>query len=278
MTLLISLLCLFAGFSSEPGNIISLSGTDTIKVWNRVTETIAADQLGQYYLVSNGSLVKYDAQGDSAYTWSEPQTGAITRIDTGDPMRILVYQKDFNLVRFLNNRLAPSSGIIRLDDLGITVPLALASSRQGGFWVLDGSTYRLRQINMQLQTIVESAPLNLPSGAGSTNYRLIESGSQVLLLIPGKEIQVFDLFANLIRKIPLKVGSFYAYGDQILLVYPNKITLWKDPVIVEEELVRRLGGEEQRSGGGEFLEACLYQDKMLIRTPGKVILLRISKK
>ena len=47
-------------------------------------------------------------------------------IDTGDPMRILVYQKDFNLLRFLNNRLASLSGLIRLDDLGLTYPQYLA--------------------------------------------------------------------------------------------------------------------------------------------------------
>ncbi len=273
MTLFISLLEIFFGLSAEPANsnfFSSLQETDTIKVWTKAAETIAADQLGQFYLVNNGSLVKYDSRGDSAYSWSEPKTGAITRIDAGDPMRILVYQKDFNLLRFLNNRLAPSSGVIRLDDLGITVPLAVASSRQGGFWVVDGTSFRLRQINMQLRTLVESAPLNLPSGKGSTDYRLTESGDQVMLLIPGKEIQVFDLFANLLRKIPLKVPSFNVYANQILLVYPHRITLWKDPVTEEEELVR--------SREGEFLEACLYQNMMLIRMPQKVILLRLSKK
>ncbi len=271
MTLFISLLCFISGVH------LSAGGADTLKVWNRATDRIAADPLGQYYIVSGGSLVKYDVKGDSVYSWSEPQTGAITSIDASDPMRILVYQKDFNLIRFLNNRMAPISGVVRLDDLGITVPLAVATARQGGFWIIDGSTFRLRQIDMKMQTLVESAPLNLPSGSGTNDYRLIESGDQVLLLIPGKEIQVFDLFANFIRRIPIKVPSFNAYGDRILLAYPDKITLWKDPVTNETELIQSRGGEEQRRLGGEFEEACLYQDKLLIRTPGKVILLRLSK-
>ena len=278
MILFISLLGMFFGFPSGPENFVNTGGEDTIRIWNRSTEAIDADQLGQYYLVSGGSLVKYDASGDSAYSWSDPQTGAINAIDANDPMRILIYQKDFNLIRFLNNRLAPSSGIIRLDDLGITVPLAVATSRQGGFWVVDGTSFRLRQINMQLATQVESAPLNLPSGTGSTGYRLTESGDHLLLLIPGKEIQVFDLFANLIKIIPLKVSSFNVYSNRILLVYPDKITLWKDPVTEEAVLVRSKGGEEERRLGGEFREACLYQDKLLIRMTGKVILLRLSKK
>ncbi|TSA37652.1 MAG: hypothetical protein D4R64_05520 [Porphyromonadaceae bacterium] len=270
MTFFISLLGIFLGIGSEPLNQFPAdrSGkTDTIKVWPIAADRISADPLGQYYIISAGSLVRYDSKGDSAYSWSEPQTGRITMIDTGDPMRILVYQKDFNLLRFLNNRLAPLSGPIRLDDLGLTAPLALAISRQGGFWVLDGSTFRIRHIDQQLKTVVESVPLNLPSGTDSTGFRMIESGDQILLLIPGREIQVLDLFANMIKKIPLKVPSFNVYGNRILLVFPDKIVLWKDPVSPEETLFAR--------SGADIREAFLIQNKLLIRTSDQVILMSL---
>jgi hypothetical protein len=268
MTLLISLL----GLLSCP--VASLSGqdgaprpgkTDTVKVWQAGADKIAADPLGQFYLVSDGGLVKYDAQGDSAFSWSEPQTGQITLIETSDPMRILVYQKDFNLLRFLNNRLAVLSGTIRLDDLGIVAPLTFAVARQGGFWVLDGSTFRISQIDLQLKTRVESMPLNLSSGANLSVYRMLESGDQLLLQISGKEILVFDLFANLIKKIPAKATSFNVYGDRILLVYPDRISLWKDPVTPEETLLFR--------PGADIREACFVQNRLLVRTTDKVLLI-----
>lgn len=238
---------------------------DTLKVWNIAADRISSDPLGQYYIVQAGSLVRYGPRGDSACSWSEPQTGRITMIDTGDPLRILVYQKDFNLVRFLNNRLAPLSGPIRLDDLGLPSPLALAVSRQGGFWVLDGSTFRIRYIDRQQKTTLESEPLNLPSGSDPAGYRMIENGDRIFLHIPGKEIQVFDLFANLIRRIPARALSFNVYGNLILLVYPDKIDLWKDPVTPEETLFV--------FPGADIREAFLYQNKLLIRTSGQVILL-----
>ena len=239
---------------------------DTQKIWRMAADGISADQLGQNYIINAGSLVKYDSLGDSAYSWSEPQTGRITLIDTGDPMRVLVYQKDFNLLRFLNNRLAPLSGPIRLDDLQLTAPLALAVSRQGGFWVLDGATCRIRLFDQQMQNLMESVPLNLPAAPDSSGYRLIESGDQLLLLIPGKEILVFDLFANQIKKIPLKASSINVYGNRILLIYPHKITLWKDPVTPEVALFNCFGAV--------IREACLFQNKLLIRTSDQVILMR----
>lgn len=273
MTFLICLLGMIPGIGAEP---VSRSATawpgppDTLKVWHIAADGISADPLAQCYIITSGSLVKYDSQGDSAYSWSEPQTGRVTLIDTGDPMRILVYQKDFNLLRFLNNRLAPISGSISLDDLGLTAPLALAASRQGGFWALDGSTFRLRYFDQQLKTPVESEPLNLPSGPDPSNYRLKESGDQVLLHIPGREIRVFDLFANPVKKIPLQVPSFNIYGNRILLVYPDKITLWKDPVTPEETLFA--------CPDADIREAFLVQNRLLIMTSDRVVLISVKKK
>jgi hypothetical protein len=268
MTYLFSLLGFVLGMAPvpHPSPPPTIPAADTLRVWNITADRISADPLGQYYILSAGTLIKYDTRGDSAYSWSEPQTGRITFTDTGDPMRILVYQKDFNLVRFLNNRLAPISAPIGLDNLGITIPLALAVSRQGGFWVVDGSSLRLKHIGPQLETLVESGPLNLTVEAGSPELRMAESGDQVLLLIPGKEIQVFDLFANFIKKIPLKIPAFQPYGDRILLVYPDRITLWKDPVSPEEVMLNH-------SGAG-FREACLNGNKLLIRSADKVFLIK----
>ena len=268
MTLLTGLLAIVLSLPAEtpvgpPADWFSKQ--DTIKVWNLSAGAISADPLGQFYIVNAGAIVKYDVGGDSTYSWSEPRTGAITLIDSSDPMRILVYQKDFNLLRFLNNRLAPLSGAIRLDELGLTTPLALALSRQGGFWVLDGSTMRIRLIDQQLKTTVESEPLDLPASAETAPYHLIESGDQLLLHIPGQEIQMFDLFANRIRKIAIKALSINAFGDRILLVYPDRILLWKDPFTPEETLFNQ--------PGGGILDACLIWNKILIRTSGQVILI-----
>jgi hypothetical protein len=268
MTLTFCILSMFLGaFAGCPATSpAAVPGTaDTLKVWPVASGGISVDPLGQNYIISAGSLIKYHPGGDSAYSWSDPQSGGITLIDTGDPMRILVYQKDFNLLRFLNNRLAPLSGPLRLDDLGLTAPLALAVCRRGGFWVLDGSTYRLRMIDPQLNTVVESVPLNLLSGGGSMDYRMIESADQLLLLIPGREILVFDLFANLVKKIPLRVPSFNVYGNRILLVYPDRILLWKDPVTPEEMV--------HAGTGDPILEACLNHDHLLVRTRDRVLLI-----
>ena len=268
MTFIVSILLFCMSSAARP---VFVSGyhqpapADTLKVWHQRVDIISGDPLGQFYMVRSGTIVKYDARGDSAYSWSDPQTGSITMIDTGDPMRTLVYQKDFNLLRFLNNRLTPLGGVTRLDDLGIPFPLAFATSRQGGFWVLSGSTLSIRLVSQQLNTVVESAAINLPQTTDFEGYRLVESGDQLFLFIPGREILVFDLFANLVKKIPLKALSFQVYGNRILLIYPDRVILWKDPVTPEETIYQ--------GASANIRDAYFSNNHLLIRTSDKVVLM-----
>ncbi len=238
---------------------------EPVKSWSGASELITADLLGQVYIVKTGNLTKYSETGDSLFTWSDPGSGSITWVDASDPLRILVFYSDFNLVRFLNNRLAPLSDPIKLDNLNITHPLALASSRQGGFWILDGTTLRLRYFDYLLNLQVESAPLRFAGNQPLNGLRLIESANRLWLHIPGQEIRQYDLFANLIRRIPVTAPSVSLYGQQLLFVYPDKLTLFSDPFIPETSLTQW--------SGNPLLDAYLLDKRLLVRTAREVVLI-----
>ncbi len=230
-----------------------------------ISEGISADPLGRFYLVRNGMLIKYSGSGDSLASWSDPSKGAITRIDATDPLRTLVLQQDFNLLRFLSNRLSPLSDPIGLDQLGITDPLAIATCRQGGFWILDGTSLRLRRYDHQLTLVSETAPLNLPQTSGKNRPLLFESGSRLWLIIPGEEIRQFDAFGNPLYRLPMKVVSASPAGEEILLTYPDKLVLFSDPALPGKTLL-----EWPKS---PLLEGCMQNHQLWIRTSGEVIIL-----
>lgn len=242
---------------------------DTLKTWHIVSDGISCDPLGNFYIFANNSIIKYSPKGDSVGSWSEPITGRISMTDTGDPLRILIYQADFNLLRYLNNRLAPLADPVSLDDIGITAPLALATCRQGGFWVLDGTTRRLRRISQQLTGLVESAPLNLNTKLEFQTCKLIEEGEHVYLMVQDKEIVVFDLFANFVRKIPIRVQSTGVQGNLLILVSRDRVVLWKDPVSPEEIL--------WSDPDGGILDACLWNNRLLIRKSDRIDLVSYKK-
>lgn len=237
-----------------------------IKSWPGESELIAADLLGQVYIVRAGSLTRYSETGDSLFTWSDPASGSITAVDVSDPLRILVYQGDFNLVRFLNNRLAPVSDPVKLDNLGITNPLSLATSSQGGFWILDGTTFRLRHYDHQLNLQVESPPLTFSGTQPTSGIRLIESAGRIWLQVPGQEIRQYDLFGNFLRRIPLNAVAVSLFGQQLFCVYPDKLTLFSDPFKPETVVTEWTGSP--------LLEAYLQDNRLLVRTTREVLLIR----
>jgi hypothetical protein len=236
-----------------------------VKSWPGESELITADLLGQVYIVKTGNLTKYSETGDSLFTWSDPASGSINWVDASDPLRILVFHRDFNLVRFLNNRLAPLSDPIKLDNLNITNPLALASSRQGGFWILDGTTLRLRYFDYLLNLQVESSPQSFAGTQPLSGLRLIESADRLWLHIPGQEIRQYDLFANLIRRIPVTAAAVSLYGQQLLFVYPDKLTLFSDPFVPEISLTPW--------SGNPLLDAYVLDKRLLVRTTREVMLI-----
>jgi hypothetical protein len=239
---------------------------DTLRKWEGRYEQVACDPAGNIYLIKGLSVVKYGPDGDSLYSWSDPESGGISRVDAGDPFRILVYQPDFNRLRLLSNRLAPLSPVINVDDFGIANPLALCSSRQGGLWILDGNSFRISYFDQHHQLVSASAPCPLGGEPVRGQLSLTEQGDRLLLHLPDSEILVFDLFGNLIRKIPLQATSLDVDGGRLLLAVGDRVLAWKDavsPVVTLAEMP-----------GEPILQAIRCRANLLIRLSERVLLIR----
>jgi len=238
---------------------------EPFRIIGSAPELLTADPIGNFYLVKNGILIKYSASGDSLASWSDPSKGPITLVDATDPLRILLYHRDFNLIHFLNNRLTPLSDPISPDAIGISQPLTVAVSNQGGFWILDGTTRRIRRYDAQLNMASESAPLDLPSLKASSSIRLFEAGNWLCLLVPDREIRVFDLFGNFLRKLPLKVNAACFADNRLLLTRTGQISLYAS----QEEPEQTVYVWDESA----LLESALYKEYLWIRTPREVIIL-----
>lgn len=238
---------------------------DTYKMIGGAPESLTADPLGNFYLVKRGILIKYSATGDSLASWSDPSKGPITLVDATDPLRILLYHRDFNLIHFLNNRLTPLSEPVSPDAIGITQTLTVAVSNQGGFWILDGTTRRIRRYDAQLKMVSESAPLDFPVLKDPFAMRMFEAGNRLCLLIPNKEIRVFDPFGNFLKTFPLKVNAATYADNRLLLTRTGQVSLFASQE--EPEQVMYVWEESA------LLESAFYKDYLWIRTPREVIIL-----
>ena len=135
-TLLISLFLSTAAFGQN----------DTIKS----VSTFTLDRLGNCYAVKNGNeIVKLDANGVQQNSNSRRDLGTPELIDATDPLRILVFYKDFGYISILDNRLSKQNDI-NLRMMNIASPTLIAGANDGGIWVFDIETVQLYKIDINL--------------------------------------------------------------------------------------------------------------------------------
>src|SRR6476659_8841896 len=68
-----------------------------------------ADNLNNVYMIKDDELIKYLPDGRFFRRYSNLKLGTITSVDVTNPLKILVYYRDFQQIIFLDNQLSVNS-------------------------------------------------------------------------------------------------------------------------------------------------------------------------
>ncbi|MBL7741237.1 MAG: hypothetical protein JNK14_18585 [Chitinophagaceae bacterium] len=180
----------------------------------------AADNLENLYLLSStNQLKKLNANGDSAAIYNDVKKfGQATLIDVSNPLRVLLYYKDFATIvvldRFLNVR-----NTIDLRRYNILQAKAIGQSYDNKIWVYDEVGNKLKKIDEDGKLLLETPdfrqlfdPIPLPQ-------RIFDQDQYVYLYDSTLAVYVFDYYGTLKNKIPisgwqnLKVTGPYIFGS-----------------------------------------------------------------
>ena len=178
-----------------------------------------SDPMGNVYIIKNNHLVKFVQDYTQAAEYTNLFLGNIHFIDVSDPLRILIYYKDYNQVVWVDNFLSEIRSPIWLDNLGVDQAQLVCSSNQGGFWIFNGLNNQLQYFNVNLQFIHESITLNSLTGSDIQPVYMLEKSRNVYLNVPGFGILVFDLFGNYAKTIPLEIPGEFQVTDQNLYYF-----------------------------------------------------------
>src|ERR1700690_3966530 len=69
-------------------------------------DQITTDQLGNFYIIKNDVLEKYDLKGALTKTYNNKTFGKIDLVDASNPMKVLLFYKNFSQIVFLDNTLS----------------------------------------------------------------------------------------------------------------------------------------------------------------------------
>lgn len=187
-------------------------------------EQVVIDNLGNLYGVRGSEVLRFDAKCAQLYRHSDLMMGRIDHIDASNPLKILLFYRDFSKVVFLDNTLTPTQGSIDLRPLGLSLAAQACTSFDNGMWVFDAVSYRLVRFNQHMQVSNEVPNIDLITGSRINPMAMMESADRLYVYDAKVGLFIFDVFGTFMRSLPhTGADQFIAYGDLLMFRHGNRV-------------------------------------------------------
>lgn len=179
-----------------------------VRLYTGKAKLFTADNLGNIYVLTQaGQLIKYDSQGDSLNVFNDIRRyGTLYSMDATNPMKVLLYYRDFSalvmLDRFLNR-----VNTIDLRKAGIFQAKAIGLAYDNNVWVFDEQSAKLKKIDENGRILNETPDLRQVLGMALSPSCLTDRDGLVYLYDRNNGLYLFDYYGTLKNALPLKDWS-----------------------------------------------------------------------
>jgi hypothetical protein len=182
---------------------------------------LAVDNLDNLYILNNEQLKKYNANGDSIAVYNEMKRfGKLHTIDVSNPLKLILYYKDFSTVVFLD-RLLGLRASLDLRRHNIQQASAIGLSYDNNIWVFDAFNNKLKKLDEQGNLLMETDDFRTLFNTSFQPITIIDQNNSVYLYDPAVGVYQFDHFGTFQKK--------------------HTITKWKNIAVVGKHIVGSTG-------------------------------------
>ncbi len=182
--------------------------------------SFTVDNLDNIYLLNaSNQLKKITATGDSVAVYNHlKRFGEITQIDVSNPLKILLYYKNFATIAILDGVLS-LKGTIDLRKKNLPLVSAIGLSYDNKIWLYDELDNMLKKVDDQGNTILKTADFRQLFTTATTPQFILDRNKYVFLYDPQSGIYTFDYYGALKNKIVitgwenLNIGASYIWGN-----------------------------------------------------------------
>lgn len=196
------------------------------------------DNLGNYYLLSkNNQLKKLNAEGDSAGVFNDVRRyGKLYSIDATNPLKILLFYKNFSTVvvldRFLN-----MVNTIDLRKQGIFQVKAIAQSYDNNIWVYDEQNNKLKKLGEDGKLLSETVDFRIIFDEAPSPTQIFDQDGFVYLYDPEKGIFVFDIYGSFKTKISYQgLSDLSIFGKTMIGLDKQQMLAYTSGTLTESRL------------------------------------------
>ena len=183
----------------------------------------AIDNLSNVYiLTTTDQLKKYNASGDSLAVYNNVRKfGKVHSIDVSNPLKVLLYYKDFSTIVLLDRLLSTRATIVlrRKNILDVT---AIGQSFDNNIWAFDAFDNKLKKIDDEGNILLETPDLRQVFNQALAPIQIIDQNNQLYLYDPVNGLFIFDYYGTFKRKIPLLGWSNVSITDKYVFGISNE--------------------------------------------------------
>ncbi len=174
------------------------------------------DNLENIFCIHEAQITKYLTNGKIVSKYSNLKLGNIKAIDVMNPLKILVYYKDYQQLVFLDNQLSENSETINLEKLGYEQTELVCASANNSFWLFNKQNNELIRFNENSKKIHSTGNLAQLLKTELHPTFLCENNGNVYLNCPNQGIFVFDIFGTYIKTIGLTKQETIKVNDNFI--------------------------------------------------------------
>lgn len=180
-------------------------------------EIFKVDKIGNIYVYKSQLLKKYSPQGKLLCQYSNFDKGNLHSLDVSDPLKVMLFYKDFNQLIFLDSRLSVIGNPIQLSEMGFNSVATVCKSKQMAIWLHDDYENKLVKFGFNPRGILQTINFENTNLQHAHIDFMIESGNELFLHTSDSSVWIFDSFGSQLKQLEIKVGSdFQIVGNTII--------------------------------------------------------------
>ncbi len=204
--LILSFICVAFVKQEQPKRMVIKTKSDFFTV----------DNIGNILTVNHEELVKYQPTGKFFARYSNLKLGNITTVDAMNPLKLLLYYRDFQQIVFLDNQLTSNSEPISLEALGYEQTELVCASVNNSFWIYDKQNNELIRFDQNSKKIASTGNLKQVLKTDMTPNYMREYNNFLFLNCPETGIYMFDIFGAFSKVISIKNIKQFQVSEDII--------------------------------------------------------------
>lgn len=206
-----------------------------VSLFENVSNFIGVDNTNHIYYIKNNTL--YKKTNDKLISYANIHLGTITSVDITNPLKIVVFFKDFNVVVILDNELNELTDSINFTSLLNKNVTYVGTATNANLWLFSNDDNTLHLWNYKTKKVDVTIPLqnDFKYEFICSNYRNIWLISKESTLHYNEYGSFIELVAikNLKKGIAYKNGFVYLANEQLIYYNANQ---YKNLLIVDNEV------------------------------------------